>query len=124
MSIFYSPSNEGFYDTSVIKYPSLPRDCIEITREEHSLFLHEMNANNKKLVRKDDVLVLEDRPEIITWEMIRNTRNRLLNDSDYTQVPDFPGDKDAWAAYRQELREVTNTFSSPELVEWPVKPNN
>lgn len=124
MSIFYSPSKEGFYDTSVIKYPSLPSDCIEITPEEHSLFLHEMNANNKKLVLNDDILELEDRPEIITWEMIRNTRNRLLNDSDYTQVPDFPGDKDAWAAYRQELREVTNTFSSPELVEWPVKPNN
>jgi hypothetical protein len=69
-------------------------------------------------------LVLRDRPVIITWEMIRDDRNKLLSSSDYTQVPDFPGDKEAWAVYRQELRDITDKFDSPEQVTWPIKPNN
>jgi hypothetical protein len=48
----------------------------------------------------------------------------LLNASDYTQIPDFPGDKEAWAAYRQELRDVPQEFSDPKDVVWPTKPNN
>jgi hypothetical protein len=124
MSILYSPSKEGFYNTDVLVYPVLPNDCVELTSAEHAAFLREMNNSNKRLVLKDDELVLEDREEIITWEMIRSTRNNLLSSSDYTQVPDFPGDQEAWAKYRQELREITDKFTSPDQVEWPNTPNN
>lgn len=54
---------------------------------------------------------------------IRNQRNKLLSDSDWTQTVDSPVDKVAWAAYRQALRDIT---SQPEFpwrnTNWPTAP--
>jgi hypothetical protein len=123
MPIYYSPSIEGFYNTEVVSYPSLPDDAIEISREEHSYFLKEMNTSNKKLILNNNKLQLVDRPVIVTWESIRDKRNQLLDDSDYTQIADFTGDKSAWSAYRQLLRDIPLKYKNPEDVVWPPKPN-
>ena len=56
--------------------------------------------------------------------MIKRKRNKLLSQSDYTQMPDWPGDKTAWAEYRQALRDITTTFSDPNEVVWPKAPND
>lgn len=124
MSIFYSPSKEGFYDTAIINYPSLPDDCIEITEEQKKTFLNEMSMHGKHLVLVNNKLVLESRPVVITWQSVRDSRNILLNESDYTQVPDFPGNKEAWTKYRQLLRDIPQTYNNPEDVVWPEKPKN
>lgn len=52
---------------------------------------------------------------------IRAERNRLLQASDWTQVPDAPTDKAAWAAYRQVLRDLPQHKNWPD-VDWPQKP--
>jgi hypothetical protein len=60
-----------------------------------------------------------------TAEMIydgRQQRNALLAASDWTQVIDAPVDQVAWAAYRQELRDVTSQETFPTEVAWPVAP--
>ena len=124
MTIYYSPSTAGFYDTEVVDYPTLPDDRIEISEEDRTRYINELNHKNNQLVLEDDKLVLKNKPEIITWETVRLKRNGLLNASDYTQVPDYPGDKDAWLNYRQKLREIPQKFSKPEDVDWPSKPNN
>ena len=49
-------------------------------------------------------------------------RNRLLYECDWTQVADAPVDQAAWAAYRQELRDVTSQETFPSEVTWPVPP--
>jgi hypothetical protein len=49
-------------------------------------------------------------------------RNRLLYECDWTQVADAPVDQAAWAAYRQELRDVTSQETFPSEVTWPVAP--
>lgn len=54
---------------------------------------------------------------------IRAERNAKLSATDWTQVADSPVDKDAWAAYRQELRDITNQASFPLDVVWPKDPN-
>jgi hypothetical protein len=69
-------------------------------------------------------LTLAKQEATVTWETIRLDRNSLLNASDYTQIPDFPGDKEAWVAYRQQLRDIPQQFSDPKDVVWPTKPNN
>jgi hypothetical protein len=124
MTIYYSPSTAGFYDTGVVEYPTLPEDCIEITQEERDLYIEEINHKNNQLVVEDEKLVLKLKEEIVTWETVRLKRNGLLNASDYTQVPDFPGNKEAWAAYRQQLRDIPQMFVNPEDVDWPFVPNN
>ena len=40
-------------------------------------------------------------------EQLRAERNRLLRESDWTQLPDSPADKERWAIYRQQLRDMT-----------------
>jgi hypothetical protein len=54
-------------------------------------------------------------------EQMRLERNRLLSACDWTQVPDAPVDKAAWAAYRQALRDITQHPDWPN-VDWPEAP--
>ena len=54
-------------------------------------------------------------------ESMRLERNRLLSACDWTQVPDAPVDKAAWATYRQALRDITESPLWPD-VDWPNKP--
>ena len=56
------------------------------------------------------------------WFIIRETRNELLTECDWTQLADIPSEtKEAWTIYRQALRNIT-TQSSPFSINWPVKP--
>ena len=62
-----------------------------------------------------------------TAEGHRTTRNKLLADSDWTQINDSPlsnEDKTAWATYRQELRGISDLDSWPNLADddWPIAP--
>jgi hypothetical protein len=53
---------------------------------------------------------------------IRQQRNQLLTASDWTQIPDCTVDKQAWATYRQALRDITAQAGFPADVTWPTKP--
>lgn len=67
----------------------------------------------------------EPKPDPLTWDSIRAQRNFFLAQSDWTQLADAPltqEQKNAWAAYRQALRDVPSSFSTPEEVVWPATP--
>ena len=53
---------------------------------------------------------------------VRQQRNELLQGCDWTQLPDAPVDRAAWASYRQELRNVTTQAGFPWKVIWPQQP--
>ena len=53
---------------------------------------------------------------------VRDDRNKRLADCDWTQLPDAPVDRDVWAAYRQDLRDVSLQPGFPWNVEWPLPP--
>lgn len=56
------------------------------------------------------------------WVVVRQKRNQLLQESDWTQLPDVPlTDKNQWAIYRQALRDVTEQ-PDPFNITWPVPP--
>lgn len=57
------------------------------------------------------------------WNVIRAERNKLLVESDWTQLPDAPVDAAAWATYRQALRDVT-TQANPFAIVWPQGPSS
>jgi len=50
-------------------------------------------------------------------------RNDLLLASDWTQLPDAPADKTAWAEYRQHLRDITDQPDFPTKIDWGTPPN-
>jgi hypothetical protein len=52
-------------------------------------------------------------------------RNQLLYASDWTQIPNNPltaEQQQAWAVYRQELRDITIQAGYPFNIIWPVQP--
>ena len=60
-------------------------------------------------------------------QVVRDHRNKLLADSDWTQMNDSPlsnEDKTVWATYRQELRYMSDLASWPNIAydDWPVAP--
>jgi hypothetical protein len=54
--------------------------------------------------------------------LVRQDRNQRLAACDWTQLSDAPVDAEAWAAYRQELREITHQTGFPWAVVWPIQP--
>ena len=59
------------------------------------------------------------------WSQLRTRRNQLLAQSDWTALADAhlsQDKKDAWFAYRQELRDLPEEVTDPANVEWPVDP--
>ncbi len=53
---------------------------------------------------------------------MREDRNRRLADTDWTQLADAPVNAQAWATYRQALRDVTAQAGFPWDIAWPEKP--
>jgi hypothetical protein len=60
----------------------------------------------------------------LKWLEIREYRNELLKECDWTQFQDSPitGSKlIEWQTYRQELRDIT-TEENPFTLTWPIRP--
>lgn len=65
---------------------------------------------------------VDPRTEQTQWPLVRYQRNALLSASDWTQLPDVPlATKEAWAAYRHALRDITQQ-ADPFAIVWPVAP--
>ena len=59
------------------------------------------------------------------WAQVRAERDRLLSECDWTQVADAPltaSEKEAWADYRQALRDIPQTQDDPDDIVWPEVP--
>ncbi|MGP3699184.1 tail fiber assembly protein [Rhodobacter sp. NSM] len=55
-------------------------------------------------------------------EAARARRDKLLAGCDWTQVADAPVDREAWAGYRQALRDVPQQAGFPAVIAWPEPP--
>jgi hypothetical protein len=53
---------------------------------------------------------------------LRLERTRLLSETDWWDASDTPEMTDAQKKYRQDLRDITKTYSSLDDVKWPTKP--
>jgi hypothetical protein len=114
--------------TSDEEFKRIPegREVAELTDEQatqveassEALFLVEGSLLTRKAKR------WAEKPEAVK-ESLRPERNRLLAESDWTQLIDSPIDetvRDAWAVYRQELRNLTDNIDENGEVEFPVAP--
>jgi len=57
---------------------------------------------------------------------IRSERDRLIVETDWTQLADnqlSDSVKASWVTYRQELRDLPTTSGFPHTVTWPTKPS-
>lgn len=59
------------------------------------------------------------------FTILRQTRNQLLTESDWTQVADTPlsqEQREKWCAYRQALRDLPGNTTDLDNVVWPESP--
>lgn len=78
-------------------------------------------ASLDEKINEYKVLELEDS----SWENVRKKRNYLLKSTDWTVAPGSTVDQAQWSAYRQNLRDLPQTYkdkTSDEVV-WPVQPS-
>ena len=69
-----------------------------------------------------DIPVIEDtRTDADKWEDIRDRRNYLLSQTDWTANSDVTM-SDAMKTYRQQLRDLPTSQSNPDNVVFPEKP--
>jgi hypothetical protein len=61
-------------------------------------------------------------PDEWLLERLRIHRDARLAASDWTQVSDAPVDREAWAAYRQALRDFPATWEPSEVCNFPLAP--
>ena len=66
---------------------------------------------------------LPDPTEELSWNNIRAKRDQLIRESDWTVLPGATVDQAQWAAYRQILRDLPQTYDNPEDVVWPTQPS-
>jgi hypothetical protein len=61
-------------------------------------------------------------PDKHLLERMRLHRDRLLKESDWTQTIDSPVDREAWATYRQALRDFPATWTPGPEADFPDTP--
>ena len=99
-----------------------------------------LTKNNTSNTLKTEVALLKERvkkleevlreQEILkatneSWKLVRAKRDYLLKSTDWTVTPGATLDQAQWAAYRQILRDLPQTYgaSGPESVVWPTQPS-
>ena len=75
----------------------------------------------------DEITALNDRIEAHDLDLsdIRDTRNALLKNSDWTQIADVTLDghtAEEWRTHRQALRDLPSTADRQSLIVWPEDP--
>ena len=69
---------------------------------------------------------LPDATDEMKQTFMRNKRNALLVQSDWTQMPDSPlsdSKKQEWATYRQALRDFPSTWTPSDTANYPDQPS-
>ena len=63
--------------------------------------------------------------DTLTWDDIRSTRDQILRSTDWTMTTGATVDQAQWAAYRQVIRDIPQTYKdkTPDDVVWPTQPS-
>lgn len=86
-----------------------------VNKTEKPDWFYDYDYNTHSWVVNEDKLIVS----------ISQKRNSLLVSSDWTQIPNGPltqEQQQAWADYRQQLRDITSQSGYPFNVVWPTQP--
>ena len=98
------------YDTDTGSYLSIPLD--------------EANTDYQEYLEWAKTNTAEE-ADGLTWDDIRATRDGILQSTDWTMTTGASVDQAQWAAYRQVIRDIPQTYSgkTPDEVVWPTQPS-
>lgn len=107
MNLFYSPSTNSFYDSTI--HEVMPKDVVSITKEEHPVL--NGKANGKKIVpgpNKKPIVVDLDPPTQDQSNEIIKSQIKTLESNQTRALREFAltGDKTRLAALDKEIVEL------------------
>jgi len=119
-------------DNDLINQPEYPDHLIEIN-DNLSIDINEYYISEGLIIKIPESPYLYSKFDYDTKEWIldkesciseiKYNRLLLLESSDWTQLPDISlTTKEAWAVYRQSLRDITKQEGYPFNVVWPIPP--
>tara|TARA_R110002012_G_scaffold153094_2_gene313059 strand:- start:185 stop:562 length:378 start_codon:yes stop_codon:yes gene_type:complete len=119
MSYTYKHFKDGITGTKVTNV---------IIRKEDNAFIPFDEANTdyqEYLLWVAEGNTAEAVDDTLTWDDIRATRDQILIDTDWTMTTGASVDQAQWAAYRQNIRDIPQTYSgkTPDEVVWPTQPS-
>jgi len=107
------------------KNPIISDEKIYLRIEDNGSQFISCNENNEDF----KVWVAEgntpEAAESTSWADIREKRNQILKDTDWTMTTGSTVDQAQWAAYRQNVRDIPQTYKdkTPDDVIWPTQPS-
>ena len=120
MAIKYKKRNyEGKFD-SIYMYDDADSSV------NWSIPIDEANRHYQEYLEWAKTNTIEDADtETLTWDSIRFTRDQILKDTDWTMTTGATVDQAQWAAYRQVIRDIPQTYKdkTPDDVVWPTQPS-
>ena len=97
-----------------------------IIRKEDNAFIpfDEENKDYQEYLEWSKTNTAED-IDGLTWDDIRATRDQILKSTDWTMTTGATVDQAQWAAYRQVIRDIPQTYKdkTPDDVVWPSQPS-
>jgi hypothetical protein len=122
--------DDRFYEITEMPMPDYDPSREKLTQrfqidEQSQKAIKEWAVENKTEEEIQADIETENNEILRTWEEVRKTRNRLLSESDWTQLPDSPISSiqvQEWRTYRQALRDITQQ-SDPRSLVWPAIPS-
>ena len=117
MSYTYKHFKDGITGTKVTNI---------IIRKEDNAFIpfDEENKDYQEYLEWAKTNTAED-IDGLTWDDIRATRDQILKSTDWTMTSGATVDQAQWAAYRQVIRDIPQTYKdkTPDDVVWPTQPS-
>lgn len=125
-TLYFSPSQLGFYDSAI--HTELPEDAIEISVDTHQALMAAQGAGQIIAADQDGLPIAIDPPapgaEVLAAQA-RARRDALIAATDYLVMPDYPITAKQLASvktYRQALRDITTQADFPQEIVWPDVP--
>ena len=92
--------------------------------KEYSIPCDEANTDYQEYLEWSKTNTVQD-PDGLTWDDVRGIRDSILKDTDWTMTTGATVDQAQWAAYRQVIRDIPQTYKdkTPDDVVWPTQPS-
>lgn len=124
---WYDDHGEIEYDD--VKTPNEKIKELGIFEQAITDYNNELKRLEEEKIRQQE----EYEASIDYWKELKYIKNGLLNNSDWTQLPDVPlteEKKEEWRIYREQLRQLSDKISDPKPMvlnpkhpDWPILPS-
>lgn len=101
-------------DGNILRTGKCPQSILYMQPKDGESIIQGMASDDKHMIVNGEVV---DKPVDNSVDMVqvRQKRNRMLSQTDWTQVSDAPlstEEKSKWATYRQQLRDLPSFYST------------